>query len=175
MGASYNNWYNDEEYATIEIATLCGDVYFEKYENISADFIVQIITPEEPLTNKVVKVKNRAPQVKSAGGKLESRPYVSTNAVALIIPAYLLDNFTTSPEDEEDGIYVIPNGTKFVISIIGGDISAEDTRILSVYVDEKKDEIRTAGTRTSGTNKAGVNNRNSQSTKYGTRTSGSYH
>lgn len=167
-----SNWYNNEEYATIEIATLVGDVYFENYENITGNFIIQILTPEEPIVNKVVKNQNPAPHVQSikSKNKLESRPYVVSNAMNLVIPAYVLVNFTINPEDQEEGIYKIPSGTKFIISVLGGDIATQDIRIISAYSEEESAKSG-SGTRTSGTNKAGANNRNSNASG-GTRTSG---
>ena len=131
-----SNWYNNEEYATIEIASLVGDVYFDKQENLSASFIIQILTPQEPITNKVIKTQQPAPQVneiKSLGAKLESRPYKSSNAMTLVIPASILPQFMVKPESEEEGIYVIPTGTKFIIGTMGGDIAEQDIRIIAAY------------------------------------------
>lgn len=167
------NWYNEDSHPSIEIATLCGDLYFDRIDNVVGNFIVQVLTPEEPIVDEKVKNIMKAPKVKNIAtinAKLESKNYIASNAVALTIPSYLLPIFTLDPKDKEDGIYVIPSGTKFVVSVIGGEATTDDMRILAVYSDGLNN-LGTTGTRTAANNHAGANNTPSYSPGRGTRTS----
>lgn len=173
MGSSVQNWYNEDSHPSIEIATLCGDLYFDRIDNIVGDFIVQVLTPEEPIVKEKVKNLMRAPKVKNIAtinAKLESKNYIASNAVSLTIPSYLLPIFTLDPEDKEDGIYMIPSGTKFVVSVIGGEATTDDMRILAVYSDGLNN-LGTLSNRTSAENHAGHNSVSSYSSGRGTRTS----
>lgn len=140
------NYYDKQEIISIERAQLAEDIplpaistqkltlnFLENHDeyilaqNVYTDmigrFYLNIMTPL--LDKSESKTENKtAPSTRGhKGSKLNTTNYVSTNYVSLVVPKYILLNFTGK----------VPKGTEFIVASVGGSLDVEDMRIIGIY------------------------------------------
>lgn len=147
---SYNNsngnYYDQQSIITIERAQLAEDIplpaintqkltqdFFESHseyvlaQNVYTDtmgkFYLNIMTPLLDKAESKTETK-AAPSTRGhKGSTLNTMSYTATNYVSLMIPKYILLNFTGS----------VPKGTEFIVASIGGSLDVEDMRIVGIF------------------------------------------
>lgn len=130
----------DEEGKVIKYAR----PYFMPYQvctNVIGYFRIFMITPlvedSEP-----TELECNKPKVKQINGGIEGESYIEKNYIPLLIPKHLAMNFYKFPDYtnfENDGLYytgeylqVIPKGTKFICSFLGGSIDMNNISIVGI-------------------------------------------
>lgn len=140
-----NNFYEEGKISSIERVVLAEDIRlpeiskypltlknledkgeyklaFNEYTDVKGKFYLNIMTP---LIDKgsVGEKNNSSPSTKGHKGNLATNKYKSSNYITLIIPKYIVLNFTG----------VIPKGTEFLIGSVGSSIDLSKIRIIGLY------------------------------------------
>lgn len=118
--------------------------YFMPYQvctNVIGYFRVFMITPLVE-DGEPTNLKCTTPKVKQINGGIKGKPYTEQNYIPLMIPKYIAMNFYKYPDYtnfENDGIYytgnykqIIPKGTKFLCSFVGGSIDMNNISIIGI-------------------------------------------
>lgn len=131
-----DNFYEQETFPSIELIELAEDVSFSSIHDINAKFFMKLMTPNID-TSKIIENKN---------GK-----YQESNYIILPIPGYMLLSFmkpslgkvvttdeTQAQNDKyvfvfDSNTYTIPKGTKFLVELIGGDLTISKICIVGIY------------------------------------------
>ena len=140
------NYYDKQSIITIERAQLAEDIplptittekinleffFFFKTcilaQNVYIDtigkFYLNVMTPLLDKQESKMETKSAPSTRGHKGSSLNTRSYTSTNYVNLVVPKYILLNFTGR----------VPKGTEFIVASIGGSLDVEDMRIIGIY------------------------------------------
>lgn len=140
------NYYDKQSIITIERAQLAEDIplpaittekinleFFESgktcilaqnaYIDTIGKFYLNVMTPLLDKQESKMETKSAPSTRGHKGSSLNTRSYTSTNYVNLVVPKYILLNFTGR----------VPKGTEFIVASIGGSLDVEDMRIIGIY------------------------------------------
>ena len=140
------NYYDKQSIITIERAQLAEDIplptittekinleFFESgktcilaqnvYIDTMGKFYLNVMTPLLNKQESKMETKSAPSTRGHKGSSLNTRSYTSTNYVNLVVPKYILLNFTGR----------VPKGTEFIVASIGGSLDVEDMRIIGIY------------------------------------------
>lgn len=140
------NYYDKQSIITIERAQLAEDIplpaittekinleFFESgktcilaqnaYIDTIGKFYLNVMTPLLDKQESKMETKSAPSTRGHKGSSLNTRSYTSTNYVNLVVPKYILLNFTER----------VPKGTEFIVASIGGSLDVEDMRIIGIY------------------------------------------
>ena len=140
------NYYDKQSIITIERAQLAEDIplpttttekinleFFESgktcilaqnvYIDTMGKFYLNVMTPLLDKQESKMETKSAPSTRGHKGSSLNTRSYTSTNYVNLVVPKYILLNFTGR----------VPKGTEFIVASIGGSLDVEDMRIIGIY------------------------------------------
>lgn len=96
---------------------------YQEYVDTEAKFYIPIMTPLLDSAEVKENKSTKAPSTKGHKGSLKTSNYGSANFINLVIPKYILLNFTDK----------VPKGTEFIAASVGGSIDMDDLRIIGIY------------------------------------------
>ena len=100
----------------------------DSYTNMIGYFYIPILMPlidqGEP-----TELEFAAPNSDNiVNGSLTTKTYKKLNYISLVIPKYILLNFTNK----------VPKGTKFLVAIVNGDVEVQNIHIIGIHSQELK-------------------------------------
>jgi hypothetical protein len=94
-----------------------------EYDDMIGNFYIPILFPLVE-NGESTELEYKAPSTKNVVNKsIASSGYVERNFISLMIPKYIVMNFTGT----------IPKGTKFLVAFIGGSSSVDNMSIVGLY------------------------------------------
>lgn len=123
LNSSSNEFFNGLK---IEIAILQEDVTLPssmlEFKNEIGKFYVPVLFPLIDSADGAVDIALNAPK-NNTNGALVGKQYYERNYINIIIPKYIVLNFTD----------VIPKGTKFLLSFMGEKFTLENLNIIGIF------------------------------------------
>ena len=124
------DWYQNPQ-ILCELVTTTEEKEFLKPEDIEVECVVPILTPTMDTSEGFAETTEMSsPSTWNiSGGELETKEYESSNCLVLVVPRYIVYQFY-DPFKKHN---VIPKGTKFIISSLGGKLEVANIRITGFF------------------------------------------